>query len=103
MRSLGSSAMIAEPDAIEAAVRFASDRGDVNPTRVAVECRLGEVEGRPVWMVDVRETPAAGDDAWMEIDWKAVSYFVDVRTPCVVGFATERSRTLFGSDWPKTA
>lgn len=84
--------MIGEAEAIEAALRFAVDRqGDLGDVEVeATRERIGEAE---VWAVKLRERPS-GEDAWMEIDWKPVSYFVDFDSGRVIGFATERSTTM---------
>ncbi len=83
--------MIGEAEAIEVALRFAGDRqGDLGDVEVeATRERIGASE---VWAVKVRER-RSGADAWMEIDWKPVSYFVD-DSGRVTGFATERSTTM---------
>jgi hypothetical protein len=84
--------MIGEAEAIEAALRFATDRqGGLGDLEVKAERKA--IEGAEVWAVKVRERNA-GADAWMDIDWKPVSYFVDGSSGLVIGFATERSTTM---------
>ncbi len=83
--------MIGEAEAIEAALRFAADRqGDLGD--VEIQATRERVGGSEAWVVKLRER-RAGADAWMEIDWKPVSYFVD-DDGHVIGFATERSTTM---------
>ncbi|MBD8548275.1 hypothetical protein [Sphingomonas sp. CFBP 8760] len=77
--------------AIDVALRFAADRqGDLGD--VEVEATRERIRESDVWAVKLRER-RTGDDAWMEIDWKPVSYFVD-DDGLVIGFATERSTTM---------
>lgn len=84
--------MIGEAEAIKAALRFAVDReGELGDVEVdARRERIGEMGG---WAVKLRERHL-GANAWMEIDWKPVSYFVDDHSGLVIGFATERSTTM---------
>ena len=83
--------MIGEAEAIAVALRFAADRqGDLGD--VEVQAKRDRIGTSTVWAVTLRER-RSGADAWMEIDWKPVCYFVDDRGR-VIGFATERSTTM---------
>lgn len=84
--------MIGEAEAIKAALRFAADRGGEQGD-VEVETRRERIGELEVWAVKLRERHL-GANAWMEIDWKPVSYFVDDESGLVIGFATERSITM---------
>ncbi|MGN7999854.1 PepSY domain-containing protein [Sphingomonas sp. 22176] len=84
--------MITAAEAMDAALRFARPPYDeANVVQVDAEpARIGDVS---VWKVKVEEVPV-GPDAWMEIHWAPVFYFVDAENGRVIGFATERGTTM---------
>ncbi|KTF69789.1 hypothetical protein ACNFJ7_06350 [Sphingomonas sp. HT-1] len=84
--------MITDAEAIAAALRFAGERLDMQG-EVDIETRRERVAAADVVTVRVRERQT-GPDAWMEIDWAPVSYFVDANCGAVIGVATERSTPM---------
>ncbi|WP_294329398.1 hypothetical protein [uncultured Sphingomonas sp.] len=88
--------MITAEEAMDAALRFAQPPcDDAHAVHAdAQPARIGDVA---VWSVTIQEAPI-GPDAWMEIHWQPVSYFVDAKEGRVIGFATERGTTMLRQD-----
>jgi hypothetical protein len=84
--------MITATEAMDAALRFAQPPYD-EANVVQVDAALARIDDVAVWKVTVEEVPV-GPDAWMEIHWPPVSYFVDAANGQVIGFATERGTTM---------